>query len=132
MGLVVVFSDYSASGGAKSLPGAARDLSRIGQAFEQAGFETQKVLDPDRAKLQTILREFADRSAVSDVAAVYTTGHGVEVNGAVYLLPGDYPVSQGDTALSQRAIRLTELGAASRARHANLIFYGGCRNNPFN
>lgn len=130
--LVVVFSDYSASEGAKSLPGAARDLSRVGDAFKKAGFAVQRVLDPDRAELRDILRGFADRSAVSAVAAVYTTGHGVEVDGAVYLLPGDYPVSQGDTALGQRAIRLTKLGAASRAKHANLIFYGGCRNNPFN
>lgn len=130
--LVVVFTDYSASGGAKSLPGAARDLSRVSDAFEKAGFAVQRARDPDRAQLQDILRRFADRSAASDVAAVYTTGHGAEVEGAVYLLPGDYPVSQGDTALGQRAIRLTELGAASRAKHANLIFYGGCRNNPFN
>lgn len=130
--LVVVFSVYSASGGAQSLPGAAHDMSRVGDALEKAGFVVQRVLDPDRAKLQTILRGFADRSAASDVAAVYTTGHGVEVDGAVYLLPGDYPVSRGDTVLGQRAIRLSELGAASRAGHANLIFYGGCRNNPFN
>lgn len=130
--LVVVFSDYSASEGAKSLPGAARDLSRVGDAFKKAGFAVQRVLDPDRAELRDILREFADRSAASDVAVVYTTGHGVEVDGAVYLLPGDYPVSRGDTVLGQRAIRLTELGSASHAKHTNLIFYGGCRNNPFN
>lgn len=129
--LIVVFSDYAASGGAQSLPGAARDLSRVGDAFEQAGFETERVQDPDRAKLQAILRDFADRSAASDVAALYVTGHGVEVEGTVYLLPGDYPVSRGNTALRKRAIRLTELGAAGRSKHANLVFYGGCRNNPF-
>lgn len=130
--LVVVFSDYSVSGGAKSLPGAAHDLDRVGNAFEKAGFAVQRVRDPDRTELQTVLRGFADRSAVSDVAAVYTTGHGVEVDGTVYLLPGDYPVSRGDAVLDQRAIRLTELGSVSRAKHTNLIFYGGCRNNPFN
>lgn len=131
LALVVVFSNYTASGGAQSLPGAARDLSRVGDAFEQAGFETERVLDPDRAKLQTILRDFAELSAASDVAALYTTGHGIEVEGTIYLLPGDYPVSHGNTALRERAIRLTQLGAANRANHANLVFYGGCRNNTF-
>lgn len=130
--LIVVFSDYSASDGAKSLPGAARDLSRVGASFKKAGFAVQRVLDPHRAELRDILRKFADHSAASDVAAIYTTGHGVEVDGAVYLLPGDYPVLRGDTVLDQRAIRLTELGAAGHAKHINLIFYGGCRNNPFN
>lgn len=54
--LVMVFSDYSTSGGVKSLPGAARDLSRIGDALEQAGFETERVLDPNRLKLRKVLQ----------------------------------------------------------------------------
>lgn len=129
--LVVVFSDYAASDGAQSLPGAARDLTRVGDALERAGFETHRVLDPNRAKLQVVLREFADRSATSDIAALYTTGHGVEVEGTVYLLPGDYPVRSGSASLDKLGIRLADLGGASRAKVANLVFYGGCRNNPF-
>ncbi len=130
--LVVVFSDYSASVGAQSLPGAARDLSRVSAAFEKAGFETQRVLDPGRNDLEVILREFADRSAEADVSVLYTTGHGVEVEGVVYLLPGDYPVRQGGSSLLQRAVRLSQMGASTRAKLVNLTFYGGCRNNPFN
>lgn len=130
--LVVVFSDYSASGGVRSLHGAARDSSRVSNSFEKAGFETQRVLDPDRAQLPIILREFANRSAASDMAVLYTTGHGVEVEGVVYLLPGDYPVGDGESSLNQRAVRLSQMGASTRAKLANLVFYGGCRNNPFN
>lgn len=129
--LVMVFSDYSTSGGVKSLPGAARDLSRIGDALEQAGFETERVLDPNRLKLRKVLQKFTDRSSTSEVAALYTTGHGVEVDEAVYVLPGNYPALRRNIVLNQRAIRLTELGSACRAKHVNLIFYGGCRNNPF-
>jgi len=128
--LVVVFSDYSA-GGALSLPGAKHDLYRIAVALNKAGFEVQEILDPDLAKLEIALREFADRSAASDVALLYTTGHGAEVEGMIYLFPGDYPVSQGSARLKDRAVRLTTLGSALHASRANLIFYGGCRNNPF-
>lgn len=129
--LVVVFSDYSASGGTRSLPGAARDSSRMSDALKKAGFRTQRVLNPDRVQLPIILRKFASRSAASDVAVLYTTGHGVEVEGVVYLLPGDYPVGHGASSLNQRAIRLSQMGASTRAKLANLVFYGGCRNNPF-
>lgn len=129
--LVVVFSDYSASSAAKSLPGAKHDMHRVAVALKRAGFGVQTVLDPDRARLEIALKAFADRSLTSEVAVLYTTGHGTEVDGAVYLLPGDYPLSLGRVALKERAVRLTTLGSALRARRANLVFYGGCRDDPF-
>jgi hypothetical protein len=129
--LVVVFSDYSASSALRSLPGAKHDMDRVAVALDRAGFEVQTVLDPDQEKLEMALREFADRSAASEVALLYTTGHGAEVKGTVYLLPGDYPRSQGGAMLRERAVRLTDLGSTLRANRVNMVFYGGCRNNPF-
>jgi hypothetical protein len=129
--LIVVFSDYSASSVAKSLSGATHDMHRVAVALDRAGFEVQTLLDADLAKLEIALREFADRSAASEVAVLYTTGHGAEVEGTVYLLPGDYPFSQGSVTLKERAVRLTTLGSTLQASRANLVFYGGCRDNPF-
>jgi Caspase domain len=129
--LVVAFSDYSASGGAFSLPGAKHDLQRVATALDKAGFQVQSILDPDLAKLENALKEFGDRSAASDVAVLYTTGHGVEVDGTIYLLPGDYPLKQGSAMLKGWAIPLTTMGSALHAGRANLVFYGGCRNNPW-
>jgi len=128
--LVLVFSDYTISG-APSLPGAKNDLDRISKALVKARFEVQTAIDPDQSKLKSILNEFSERSKVSDVAVLYTTGHGVEVNGIVYLLPGDYPLEYGKSKLNEHAIRLTRIGSVVRASKANLVFYGGCRNNPF-
>jgi hypothetical protein len=129
--LVVIFSDYSASDADKSLPGAKHDMQRVASALERAGFEVQTILDPDRTRLEIALREFRGRSASAEVALLYTTGHGVEVAGTVYVLPGDYPLARGNASLQDRAVRLTTLGSALRARQANLVFYGGCRDNPF-
>ncbi len=128
--LVLVFSDYSASQGALSLPGAKRDSERIGVALEKAGFETEAVLDPDKTELKQVLETFADRSSKSDVAILYTTGHGVEVDRKIYLLPGDYPIRRGIDALQEHAVRLSELATVTRAKRANLVFWGGCRDNP--
>ncbi len=127
--LVFVFSDYTIAG-ADSLPGAKNDLDRISQALSQAGFEVQTAIDPDQSKLNSILNEFSERSKTSDIAVLYTTGHGVEVDGTIYLLPGDYPLIYGMYELNERAIRLTRIAGAARASKANLVFYGGCRNNP--
>ncbi len=128
--LVLVFSDYTNSG-ADSLPGATYDLDRISKALFKKGFEVYTAIDPDQSELNSILKEFSERSKASDIAILYTTGHGIEVDGTVYLLPGDYPLIYGTSKLNQRAIRLTWLGRAVRANEANLVFYGGCRNNPF-
>jgi uncharacterized caspase-like protein len=106
----MVFSDYSASVVAPSLPGAEHDMRRIALALTVAGFEVEKVLE---------------------AAVLYTTGHGAEIDGAAYLLPGDYSFAQGRAALTTGAVSLAAMGSALQASRANLLIYGGCRNDPF-
>ena len=127
--LVLVVSDYR-SGGAPSLPGAKTDAQRIATALQRARFETEVALDLDLMSMRQKLADFAARSARYDAAAIYVTGHGVEVARTVYLLPGSYPVALKDAALND-AIRLADIAGSVHARHVNLVFYGGCRDNPF-
>jgi uncharacterized caspase-like protein len=129
--LVLVISDYAASDSAQSLPGARLDAHRVSEALRQAGFETQTVVDPKSAQLRAALDGFAIRSGAADVALLYTTGHGVEVKGNIHLLLGDYPVAQGSGALATHSVRLAEIAASAKGRRASLVFYGGCRDNPF-
>lgn len=128
--LVMVVSDYTA-GGAPSLPGAKTDAGRIASALQRARFETEVALDLDLMSMRQKLADFASRSAQYDAAAIYVTGHGVEVARTVYLLPGSYPVDLKNAALQDQAIRLADIAGAPRARQVNLVFYGGCRDNPF-
>jgi hypothetical protein len=120
--LVLVFSDYPVL--RRSLPGAKRDLHRVAIALHSVGFEVWAVSDPDQAALGKIMRLFADLATRSDVAVLYVTGHGFEVSGATYLLPG-YSRSYLD-----RTVQLSTLASVLRARRVNLVFYGGCRNGP--
>lgn len=128
--LVMVVSDYRA-GGAPSLPGAKTDAGRIAEALRRARFETEVAIDLDLESMRQKLAEFASRSAQYDAAAIYVTGHGVEVARTVYLLPGSYPVDLKGAALPDQAIRLTDIASTPRARQINLVLYGGCRDNPF-
>ena len=77
------------------------------------------------------LADFRNRSLTSDAAVIYATGHGVEVDGAVFLVPGDYPIQQRNAALAKRALPLPEIALSLAAKQVNLVFYGGCRDNPF-
>jgi len=130
LALVLVVSDYSLSGGAPSLPGAAHDARRIAVALQEAGFETEVALNLDLETMRAALARFSARSASVDAAAIYTTGHGVEHKGQVFLVPGDYALDSGSAGLSGKALALSEIAQAPRARLANIVFYGGCRNNP--
>jgi len=131
--LVLVVSDYSRSGSQslQSLSGAKNDAKRIAAALTKAGFDTELALDFDLLMMRQKLTAFATKAANCDAAIIYTTGHGVQTSGSVYLLPGDYPIKQQNTALMQRAIRLSEIADAVRAKRINLVFYGGCRDDPF-
>jgi hypothetical protein len=129
--LVLVFSEYSASGELSSLPGAQCDAFRVSANLERAGFVTQTVVDPDVSRLEIVLRNFAKTSSGADIALLYTTGHGADVDNEVYLFPCDFPISEGKPALRKHAIPVSRLGAAMHATHANLLLYGGCRDNPF-
>lgn len=129
--LVLITSDYSRSGGAPSLPGARRDAGRIEAALRSAGFDTEVALDLDAAGMREKLEAFGEASRSADAAVIYTTGHGVEVDGRVYVIPGDFPVKEKNAALPAHAVPLTAIASSLHARAVNLVFYGGCRDNPF-
>jgi hypothetical protein len=119
--LIVIFSAYDHSEIGASLPGARHDASRIAKALTGAGFHVESVLNPNPAILERKLSEFGARSARTDVALIYTTGHGREENGlARILLP--YARSSGRSELT-----VHELSRSLRAKRANLLFYAACR-----
>ena len=127
----MAFSDYSLSNSKFSLPGAEHDVGRLSAAFKAAGFDITSIMDPDRVMVERELSEFRATSSLADVAFVYVTGHGVEVGGVTYLLPGDYPFAQGKDALERHAISLNALGMALGGKKVNAVFFGACRDNPF-
>jgi len=128
--LVLVVSDYRKSR-AKSLPGAEHDAHRVAVALAKAGFVTETALNLDLSNMRKKLSDFSAASADFEAAVIYTTGHGLETNGAVYLIPGDYPRNEGNSALPAKALPLQEIASAARAKQVNLVFYGGCRDDPF-
>jgi hypothetical protein len=75
-------------------------------------------------------RTYPLHSISSDAAAIYTTGYGVEIDGTVYFLPGDYPIYEGNQALKRRALPLPEIAGSTVGKVVKLVFYAGCRDNP--
>jgi hypothetical protein len=129
--LVLVVSDYSRSD-LTGLDGAAFDERRITSSLSRNGFVVTRPTGPDRESLLAGLTSFRRVSARSDVALIYSTGHGVEFDGAVYLLPGDFVLEGRSWAaqLRTRAVPVSRMASAARAREVNLVFFAGCRELP--
>ena len=124
--LVFVYSDYR-DAGVPSLPGAARDLDRVSTALASAGFEVETLIDPTERELSAGLRAFSKLARDAEFAVIYTTGHGFEHEGQVYLMPNDYPFDEGAESLAAHAIEIPDLADFLSATEGNLLFFGGCR-----
>lgn len=126
LALVFVFSDYR-NAGRSSLPGARYDLDRVASSLKEAGFAVQAAANPTRGELKVLLTELSRRSETAEAALIYTTGHGYEHEGVVYLLPGDYPFDAGSNRLPDLSVDVAALARHLKAKSANLVFFGGCR-----
>lgn len=126
--LVLIVSDYARAGLAP-LGGAAHDERRISAMLSANGFSVVQGVAPDRVSLIEALASFSRVAVGHDVALIYATGHGIESNRSVYLLPGDYPLKDGCSPVRLRAnaVPVERITTACRASKLNLVFFAGCR-----
>jgi hypothetical protein len=126
--LVLVVSDYVRAG-ATSLAGAACDERRISAMLGANGFSVVQGVAPTRSAILQALARFGRQARTHDVAVIYCTGHGVEWNGSVHLLPGDYPLVEGcrPALLQAKAVSVDRISTACRAGRFNVVFFAGCR-----
>lgn len=130
LALVMVYTDYSGSD-MRSLPGAEHDSKRIRRAFMKQGFECWSLVDPPLSQVEATLKAFQTVSSEYDYSVIYVTGHGVEVGEIIYLLPPTFRVSEGKDSLRTKGLVVRDFQNYQRSKRGNVLFYGGCRNDPF-
>lgn len=106
------------------------DAKIIGDALKAAHFDVTTVTDPVSDALHSALDTFISGVQRGDVVLIFFAGHGVEVNGKNYLLPGDFEADQ--SKLTTMAISADELLRRTGARSPALkiLILDACRNNP--
>jgi uncharacterized caspase-like protein len=114
------------------LPNPVNDGAVIAATLKDAGFDVvDSRHDLPAAETRRVLRDFADRSRDADIALVYYAGHGIEVDGANYLIPVDAKLER-DTDVYDEAFSLDRvLLAIEPAKKLRLIILDACRDNPF-
>lgn len=114
------------------LANPVNDSAKIAATLKDAGFDVvESRRDLPAAETRRTLRDFADRARDADIAVVYYAGHGIEVDGANYLVPVDAKLER-DTDVYDEALSLDRvLIAIEPAKKLRLVILDACRDNPF-
>src|SRR5262249_45965321 len=126
--LVVGNSAYSSVSG---LANPANDAADVSQSLQRLGFKVTTLADAKFDAFRRALIEFGRAARGADMAVLFFAGHGVEITGENWLLPGHVElkndVDAGTEAVSLRSAML----AVSNAKRLGLVILDACRNNPF-
>ncbi len=127
--LVIGNQDYRYAG---ELSQTRHDASEFGATLARLGFEVTLLHDADRREMEQALNDFRRDLRDADVALVYYSGHGLEVDGVNYLAPvsarlGDHRSLEQEFIALDEVMDIVEGGGAA----FNMVFLDACRNNPF-
>ena len=113
------------------LPNAASDAVAIAFLLKAIGFSVEAQNDLTIGAMRQALRQFADTARGAEIAIVYFAGHGIEVDGANYLIPVDAKLAT-DLDVEDEAISLDRiLRTMEPALRLRLVLLDACRDNPF-
>ena len=108
------------------------DAEAVATALKGLGFTVILRENASQREMIEAFREFAFKSAKSQVRLLYYAGHGVQIKGRNYLMPVDAEV-QTEEEIAQKGADVTEflerLGTLPNG--VNLVVLDACRNNPF-
>ncbi|MGP0058713.1 MAG: caspase domain-containing protein [Beijerinckiaceae bacterium] len=127
--LVIGNSDYA---NVSKLPNPANDAEAIGLLLKSAGFDVvEQRQNLGNAEMRRAIRDFSEKVQDADLAVVFFAGHGIEINGANYLIPIDAKLER-DVDAEDEAVSLDRiLKMIEPARRLRLIILDACRDSPF-
>ena len=125
--LVVGNGAYTQTG---TLANPVNDARAVGAALDRIGFDVTVLEDLDEDAMDDALGEFEEDSVGADVALLFYAGHGMEMNGANYLVPVDARLASA-SAVGRETVALDSVLAAMAGAGTRIVILDACRNNPF-
>jgi tetratricopeptide (TPR) repeat protein len=115
-----------------ALGNPAHDSEAIAATLRAVGFQSVTLVkDSTRTAMVEALRKFAREADNADWAVVYYAGHGIEMNGANYLIPVDARLATDQDVESETVALDQVLTAVDGAKKLKLVLLDACRDNPF-
>lgn len=128
--LVIGNADYTAT---SKLKNTLNDAKAMTNTLKGLGFDVTTIENGNYETIKNAIYAFGDRIQDVDVSLFFYAGHGIEVDGANYLVPVDADI-QSHLDVKQKCIPLS--GVSNTMEFANdeglnMIILDACRNNPF-
>lgn len=114
----------------EKLVNPANDAAGISAALRDEGFDIFPANDTTHAEFDRIFEEFKTQAETADVALVYFSGHGFQLNGVNYLVPVDARLNDKSKIADETISLDTVIGEVQRRNRQTLVFLDACRNNP--
>ena len=114
---------------------AVNDARAVAVALRDLGFEAAVEENLAGLAFARAWQRFLNRLEPGDTAALFFSGHGVEIGGVNYLLPRDVPKVglAEDRVLARASIRFNDLMDDLRDKKVRIALFivDACRDNPF-
>lgn len=112
---------------------AINDARSMGEALTRIGFDVEVLEDLDRRSFNAALTRLERRLDKDTTSFVFFAGHGVEIDGANYLIPVDAPLVRPTerSLLIDEAISLGRVLDRLSGAGASIVVLDACRENPF-
>ena len=132
--LVIGVNKYPNLAAHAQLQRAVNDAHAVAKAFGELGFEVTALEDTGRAQFNEGWQQFLAKTSDGDTVAFYFAGHGVEIEGLNFLIPGDIPPVQygRQEQIKRESIAVSELLLDLHKRRPGvvLIILDACREHP--
>jgi uncharacterized caspase-like protein len=116
------------------LTNAVGDATAMRKALQGIGFQVTLLTDAGAEEMdRAIFEDFIRNSIKKDsIAVIYFAGHGVEIEGANYLIPSDLK-GKDKFEVKNKAISVSEILERMRLSPARirLLILDACRDNPY-
>ena len=130
-GRVALVIGNGAYTGTSPLTNPVNDATDMAAALRELRFDSVVLeTDADEDAMDDALADFEEQSAGADLALVFYAGHGMEMNGANYLVPVDARLATA-AAVARETIALDSVLAATSGATTRIVILDACRNNPF-
>jgi hypothetical protein len=118
--------------GTSPLKNPTNDARAIADALKRIGFERVALhLDVTQKQLTDAIAKFVASVGDAKLALIYFAGHGLQIDGASYLLPTDAKLEKAED-IASHAIELgTLLRRLDSTTALKLVIVDACRDNPF-
>ncbi len=114
------------------LKNTVNDAVDMSDALRSRGFEVISRTDADLSSMWSAIREFGKILKNSDIGLFYYSGHGIQVDGANYLIPVNSGIMSADeTRFKAVDASLVLEKMRSAGNSMNIIVLDACRSNPY-